>query len=119
MGGWSVLAMLAALLLQVATGLFANDDIFIEGPLYPWVSKATSDLLTRVHLINQGVILCLIGLHLTAVFFYWVVKRDNLIRPMVTGRKHWPVSAPASENAVGRAVVVMALAGAAVFWLVR
>jgi cytochrome b len=119
MGGWSVLAMLAALLLQVATGLFANDDIFVEGPLYPWVSKATSDLLTGVHLTNQAFVLGLIGLHLLAVLFYWVAKRDNLILPMITGHKLWPASADASENPLGRAIVIMALAGTAVFWLVR
>ena len=31
LGGWSVLAMLLLLLFQVATGLFANDDIFTQG----------------------------------------------------------------------------------------
>jgi cytochrome b len=119
MGGWSVLAMLAALLLQATTGLFANDDIFTEGPLYPLVSKATSDFLTGVHLVNQGLILALIGLHLGAVLFYWVVKRDNLILPMVTGRKSWPVAAPASANPVGRALVILIVVGGAVFWLVH
>ena len=34
LGGWSVLAMLLALLVQAATGLFANDDIITAGPLY-------------------------------------------------------------------------------------
>jgi cytochrome b len=39
MGGWSIVAMLILLLVQAGTGLFANDDILIEGPLYSWVSK--------------------------------------------------------------------------------
>jgi cytochrome b len=32
LGGWSIIAMLFALLLQAGTGLFANDDIVTEGP---------------------------------------------------------------------------------------
>jgi cytochrome b len=34
LGGWSILAMMLALFVQVGTGLFANDDILTEGPLY-------------------------------------------------------------------------------------
>lgn len=41
-----VLALLLALLVQVGTGLFANDDILIEGPLASLVTKAVSDQLT-------------------------------------------------------------------------
>ena len=33
-GALMVLALLAGLLLQTGTGLFANDDLFNEGPLY-------------------------------------------------------------------------------------
>ena len=87
LGGWSILAMLLALLLQATTGLFANDEIFTHGPLYAWVSDATSSELTNIHLINQGVILGLVSLHILAVIFYFWVKHENLILPMITGRK--------------------------------
>jgi cytochrome b len=30
-----------------------------------------------------------IVLHMAAVLFYWIFKRDNLIRPMITGWKGW------------------------------
>ena len=40
------LFMLLVLFVQAGTGLFANDDIATEGPLYKWVSKAASDRLT-------------------------------------------------------------------------
>ncbi|MCU0971916.1 MAG: cytochrome b/b6 domain-containing protein, partial [Gammaproteobacteria bacterium] len=33
-GGWSVLAMLACLLVQGVTGLFLTDDILFDGPFY-------------------------------------------------------------------------------------
>ena len=101
MGGWSVLALLLALLIQVATGLFANDDIITEGPLYVWVSKAVSDWLTRVHRINRFVVVALVATHLSAVLFYLWGKGENLIKPMITGKKIWhgehpiPPAAPA------------------------
>ena len=41
--------MLLALFVQAGTGLFANDDIMTEGPLYSLVSKATSDFFTDIH----------------------------------------------------------------------
>lgn len=121
LGGWSIVAMLLSLLVQAVTGLFADDQIFTQGPLYPWVSNATSRLLTRIHLYNQWVILALIGLHVLAVFFYLVVKGDNLITPMVTGRKPWNTGfeAPADPPRTLAAVIAAVLSAAAVLLLVR
>ena len=90
MGGWSIVAMLILLLVQAGTGLFANDDILIEGPLYAWVSKDTSDWLTTIHRFNFNLLLAVIAVHITAVLFYLLVKRENLIHPMLSGRKHLP-----------------------------
>lgn len=72
LGGLSVLAMLLCLALQAGTGLFANDDIVTEGPLYQWVSKKTSDFLTTIHSYNFYVLLALVGMHLAAVLFHLV-----------------------------------------------
>ena len=93
MGGWSILAMLALLLVQAGTGLFANDDITVEGPLYGWVSKSASDWLTSVHRFNFNLLLAVIAVHIAAVLFYLFVKRENLVHPMLSGRKHLPPSA--------------------------
>lgn len=118
MGGWSVMAMLAALLLQVSTGLFANDDIATQGPLYGWVSKATSDWLTGIHLFNKGVILFLLALHLLAVLFYLFIKHDNLIIPMVTGRRPLSEDAPSSSYKIWQAVLIAAFSIMVVYWVV-
>jgi len=122
LGGWSVMALLALLLVQAGTGLFANDDIFTEGPLAGKVSKSTSDWLTEIHELNSTLLLILIGVHVSAVLFYLLVKRENLIRPMFTGRKaadaeHAP-SADAPFAHPLRAAVILA-AAAAVWLLVR
>jgi cytochrome b len=118
MGGWSVVAMLAALMLQAVTGLFSTDDIFTEGPLYPLVSKAASDGLTRIHLLNQNIIVILVALHLAAVLFYWIVKKDNLIVPMITGVKAWHQEAPPSGGNLWAAAAAMIAAAACVYFTV-
>jgi len=122
LGGWSVMAMLASLLVQAGTGLYANDDIFTEGPLAKTVSKATSDTLTWIHHVNSKVLFVLIGVHLLAVFGYLIVKHDNLIRPMITGRKEVPPGTAAAADdppfaSWWRAAVILACA-AALVWAV-
>ena len=89
-GGWMVLVLLGDIALQVGLGLFSNDDIVTEGPLAHFVSKSTSDELTALHAENFTVLLALMGLHVLAVIAYAVVKRQNLVRPMITGRKRLP-----------------------------
>lgn len=119
LGGWSIVAMLLALLIQVATGLFANDDIATQGPLYYHVSKATSNWLTRIHLLNRWAVVFLVGLHLSAIAYYLFFKRDNLITPMITGSKLWhtDVSGLASGH-LAVALVIAGLAGLAVYLVV-
>lgn len=111
LGGWSIVAMLLVLFVQVATGLFANDDILTEGPLYVWVTKETSNLLTWVHLINRFVLVALIAVHIFAVFFYFFFKHENLIGPMITGKKRWHA---AIENPAGSNLLAAAIFGLAV-----
>lgn len=119
LGGWSVLAMLLALLLQAATGLFANDDIITTGPLYPWVSKAASDWLTGVHRLNRYLVLVLAATHVSAVLFYLLVKRENLIMPMITGIKHRVGGEPAPPaEPTWLAAVVAAIVGFLLYFLV-
>jgi cytochrome b len=120
LGGWSIIAMILALLVQAVTGLFANDDIVTEGPLFDWVSKATSDGLTRVHKLNQDVIIVLVSIHILAVLFYLFYKRENLVKPMITGVKKWHGTGsqpPTGSNSL--AAVIAGLAALAVYLLVR
>ena len=87
LGGWSVIALLTILATQAISGLFANDDIANEGPLYHLVRKATSNVLSMVHQYSFNVLLGLVALHLAAIVFYRVKHSDNLIKPMLTGYK--------------------------------
>ena len=114
-GGWSVIALLTIMALQAGTGLFANDDIFLEGPLFSLVSKETSDWLTGWHHRMVTAIYILVGLHVAAIAVHWL-RGDNLVKPMVTGTK--TNADPAADDATPRPVrflIVAAVAVAAVF----
>jgi cytochrome b561 len=60
-----------------------------SGPLSHWVTFETGRACARLHRIGFDVLKVLILLHIVAVLLYWVFKRDNLIRPMITGSKGW------------------------------
>lgn len=87
LGAVGVVLMLGLLLAQAGTGLFANDQVFETGPLFGYVEVATSDRLTTIHKQVFDVLVVVIGVHVLAVFAHLFLQRDNLIRPMITGRK--------------------------------
>jgi len=119
-GGWMVLAMLLALFIQVGTGLFANNDIDAKGPLAHRVSKATSDWLSGVHVTSFYVLLALVVLHIAAIIAYAAVKRHDLVRAMVTGKKRMPANLrqPRFESPL-LALGILIVAAVAVWVLVR
>ena len=86
LGGWSVVAMLATLTLQVGLGLFAVDqDGFESGPLSRFVDFETGRLAAAGHELVFNLLVGLIVLHLLAIGWYGV-RRKNLVGPMITGR---------------------------------
>jgi cytochrome b len=89
-GGWMVLVLLGLLLLQAGTGLLADDQILTRGPLAAHVTGETSDRATAIHAFNFNLILAAVGLHVLAVLLYALLKRQDLVRPMVTGVKRMP-----------------------------
>lgn len=119
LGGWSVVLMILSLGTQATTGLFASDDIATEGPLAARASSSTVALLTRIHHINEKVLIVLVGLHVAAILFYAIHKRHNLVRAMVTGHQHLPEPAPHTPNRTVLGACLLAIAAAFVYWLVR
>jgi cytochrome b len=88
LGGWSVAAMLTLLAADVTLGLFAVDvDGMQPGPFAKWVSFDQGRAIAHWHHWVFNALVVVIGLHLAAILFYAVVKRDNLVGPMVTGSK--------------------------------
>ena len=116
LGGLSVIAMLALLLLQTGLGLFAADvDGLHEGPLSFLVSYDLAREASELHALVVDVLLVLVGLHLAAILFHLVYKRENLTGAMVTGRGPVPERSNRPRIAGdGRAILVLAVAAAIV-----
>jgi cytochrome b len=122
LGGWMVVLLLLALLVQAGLGLFTNDDILYEGPLVRYVSKDLSDMLASLHRRNVWIVIALSLVHIVAAFSYLIAFRENLITPMFTGAKWLPPSRAveaADATANGRAIALLALCAIAVWLLVR
>ncbi len=97
MGGWSVVILLLLILAEVKLGLFAVDVDGIEsGPLSSFVSFDLGRLAAHWHHLLFNVLLAFIALHILAVAFYAMVKRENLVGPMWSGRREMaaPMIAP-------------------------
>ncbi|MGJ7523233.1 cytochrome b/b6 domain-containing protein [Variovorax sp. LT1P1] len=123
LGALSVFAMLAILMLQVATGLVSDDAITYAGPLAHTVSGALSGLATYWHAVwGKWVVIGLIVLHLAAVLYYAAVRRQRLVAPMITGDKVFPPDtaiAPSRDVAGSRWLALALFAGcvAVVGWI--
>lgn len=122
LGMFSVLALLLILLAQVGSGLLADDEIAFTGPLAGLVSGDWVEQATRYHKqIGKLLLIALVALHLGAIAFYKLVKKQNLVRPMIVGDKAVPTPLPASQdNARTRllALVLLLLCAAAVYGIV-
>ena len=122
LGALSIIAMLLVLGTQATTGLFANDDIFLEGPLVHLVDDATSDRLTTVHHFCAKALYVLIGLHLAAIIFHEIYKRERLVLPMISGyKKRLPASVdkPSFRREYVTASGLLATCAGFVYWLVK
>ena len=119
-GMLSVYALLIVLLVQVTAGLFTNDGSFTEGPWVKYISSATSDRFSTLHYYNGWLVATLAGLHIAAIAFYLLVRRDDLITPMLTGDKPGLNAVAADDDAAIRlrAAVLAAIAGGVVYYLV-
>jgi cytochrome b len=121
LGAISVIALLGLLVTQASIGLFAQDVDGIEsGPLAYLVSYDGADAAREWHHSLFNGLLILIAIHILAILFYQFFKRDNLIGPMVTGKKRY--AAPVAELVlapVWRATVAAAFSAGLVWWIAQ
>lgn len=121
-GALSVLALIALLALQVATGLVADDEIANVGPLNRFVGSDTASSATSWHRgWGQWLLLTLIALHLVAIVWYFV-RGSNLVKPMWRGDKALPAGTPASADGLPQRLLALVLAlvcAALVAWIVK
>ncbi len=117
-GGWMVVGILALLLAQVGTGLFGrNDEDFVEGPLSKLIAGPLSETLLTLHFLTFDLIKIVVLLHVIAIIAYAVVKRHDLVRPMLTGKKRLPAATPAPRMVSPMLAGVVLIVMAALVWL--
>ncbi|MBS0453252.1 MAG: cytochrome b/b6 domain-containing protein [Proteobacteria bacterium] len=121
LGALSVFAMLAFLAAQVATGLVSDDEVSASGPLTRFVSNATVHLASTWHAAaGKWVILVLVILHVLAIAFYVRVRRQQLVKPMLSGDKLLTHTAAASRDTAGSRLLALVIFGACAgfaFWI--
>ncbi len=123
LGALSVLALLAAFGVQAALGLFSYDEIAFRGPLARLLSEETQLLLTSWHRRLEPMLYALVLLHVGAIAFYRLVKKEDLLTPMITGYRvvassPIPPGAPAPWHQKSywmRAAIAVAIAAAVNF----
>jgi cytochrome b len=87
LGALSVIALIGLVGVVAGLGLFSSDeDGLMSGPLAQMTSLDLSDEITDLHEDLFNVLLVVIGVHVAAVAFYWLAKRQNLVGPMITGK---------------------------------
>jgi cytochrome b len=119
-GGLMVILMLVLVAIQAGTGLFTTDAVVWEGPYYPSVSESTASFLSTVHNWNFNFIIGAVGLHVAAILFYGLYKKQNLVVPMLHG--HLPAVLVPEHEAIRssellKALVISLVASGFVYWL--
>ncbi len=123
LGALSVVAMLAVLVVQIGTGLMSDDEIAFAGPLSRHVSGSLVGQVTGYHKNwGQWLVIGLVALHVAAILFYVLVRRQTLVRPMLHGDRTLPAALPASRDDLRSrlvALAVMTACSGAVAWMVQ
>jgi len=123
LGALSVIAMLALLGFQAVSGLFVSDDIMTQGPLYGRFDESLSSWFSAWHHRNEWIIVGLVALHMLAIVWYVVIRRQRLVGAMITGKarpQDVPPGTPATEDGPMiwlRAAIIAAAATALVLWI--
>ncbi len=119
LGAFSVAAFLGLLMLQVATGLIADDEVATTGPLNRFVAEALAGRASAWHATGgQWLVYALVAAHVAAVLYYLRVRKTDLIRPMIHGDKLLPAGVKASSDGWRPRLGALALVvlAAAVAW---
>jgi len=120
LGALAVMTLLIVLGAQITSGLFVSDDILYDGPWFVAVSEDTADWASTIHHRLAWPVGVLITLHLTAILFYRLFKRQRLTRAMITGRKSAekvPVTASIKSSRTVLALILIALVAGLTWWL--
>ncbi|TYK66773.1 cytochrome b/b6 domain-containing protein [Colwellia echini] len=121
LGALMVILMIVLITLQAVSGLFINDDVFSSGPYYGSISNELEKVMSFIHHNSFNVMIGAIVLHISAITYYGLVKKQNLVLPMITGNKTDPEikdSDAIPNSKLLLAVIVAIICAAFVYWLV-
>ena len=112
LGGWSAIAMLLSLFVMVISGLCAESlDGLSRGIFARYLSETQLAAAAAVHDLDLQILEILVALHLSAIFFYTLFKRENLISAMIQGRRLLPAtSVPLQPASWWRLFAALAIA---------
>jgi cytochrome b len=114
-GGLMVLLLIALLLGETLTGLYVNNDVADQGPLTELVPAPLANAITALHGFIWDALLAAIVLHLLAIAAYAIARRQDLVTPMLNGRKTLPAEVPQPRTeSVARAALLLACSALAV-----
>lgn len=114
LGGYMVLLLLLIVFLQALSGLFTSDEIFTDGPWRSVLSHDYQDLADWIHGNLFTVIQAAVALHIFAALYYLIVKKLNLIRPMIDGKKLITEQQQINSSRLMTALVILLLVTAVV-----
>ncbi|MDO6428526.1 cytochrome b/b6 domain-containing protein [Thalassotalea sp. 1_MG-2023] len=121
LGALMIILMLVLIGLQATSGLFIDDDVFSSGPYYGVLSSELEKIMNTIHHNGFDFILIASALHIVAIAYYRVVKKKDLIKPMLTGKKS---QKDVNENdgiphsKIITFIVTAAAVGFFIYWLV-
>jgi cytochrome b len=112
-GGWMVLVLLSLLFAETLSGLYVANDVADVGPLTELTSPLIANAITELHRYLWNALVVAIALHVMAIFGYAVVKGQNLVLPMLIGKKSLPVGTLPRIAGITRAALCALFSGLA------
>jgi cytochrome b len=121
LGALMVVLMILLVSTQAISGLFINDDVFSAGPYNSVVPADIEKIMSFLHHNTFDLTLIAIGLHIGAILYYALIKKLNLVTPMITGKKEGHLvdkSAEIPHSKLWRALIVAIFCIGFIYWLV-
>ena len=117
LGALMVVALILGILFQLITGLFSPDEnSYIYGGYLSSKAGSNASQIRSVHLMWANVLMILAGIHFAVVLFYRVIKRHNLITPMITGNKYLNDPVPQLKFAsIFKALIILIITAAVAY----
>jgi cytochrome b len=119
LGALSVVMLLLLLGLQIGLGLIAVDVDGIEsGPLSLYVSFETGRAAAEWHETIFNVLMCFILLHVAAILYYRLVRKESLVAAMFHGTREYPRPVPELRPASALSFIIGVLISVGLTWAV-